>query len=103
VTLNLFPLPETFSLQARERFRMRFTEVTSKLMQLHHPSIFPLYDVGEQWGYFYLVTPSVTTGSLARTLKQQGKLTIPKAQAFLRQVADRLDSTHHQGMISSRR
>ncbi|GHP01144.1 hypothetical protein KSF_111910 [Reticulibacter mediterranei] len=99
VTLNLFPLPETFSLQARERFRTRFTEVTSKLMQLRHPSLSPVYDAGEQWGYFYLVTPLVTTGSLARTLKQQGKLTIPKAQAILRQVADGLDSIHRQGMI----
>src|SRR6266700_2107446 len=98
VMLTLFTLPETFSPQARERFKTRFTEVASLVMKLHHPSIFPIYDFGEQWGYYYLVTPSVTTSSLARVLKQQGKLTLETTQEILRQVADGLDYIHGQGL-----
>jgi serine/threonine-protein kinase len=98
VMLTIITLPETFSPQARERFKTRFTEVASLAMKLHHPSIFPTYDFGEQWEYFYLVTPSMTTGSLARVLKQQGKLTLETTQEILRQVADGLDYLHGQGL-----
>jgi serine/threonine protein kinase len=96
--LTIFTLPETFSSQARERFKTRFTEVASTLVKLHHPSIFPIYDFGEQWAYFYLVTPSMTTGSLARALKQLGNLSLETTREILRQVADGLDYIHRQGL-----
>lgn len=99
VMLTAFILPQQYTPQARERFRERFTQVASALRKLSHPRILPVYDFGEQLGYPYIVAPLVTTGSLAKMLKQQSRLTPTQALEILRQVAEGFDYAHEQGVV----
>src|SRR5581483_4445480 len=97
--LTAFIFPQEYSPQTRERFRGRFTQVASALTRLSHAHILPVYDFGEQWGYPYIVAPLVTTGSLAKMLKQQIRLPPTQALEILRQVAEGFDYAHSQGEI----
>jgi len=99
VMLTAFILPQECSPQARERFRERFTRVASALTKLKHPHVLPVYDFGEQLGYPYIVTPLVTTGSLAKLLKQQSRLNPTQTLEILQQVAAGLDYAHSQGVV----
>jgi serine/threonine protein kinase/Rieske Fe-S protein len=99
VMLTAFILPQECSPQARERFRERFTRVASALTKLNHPHVLAVHDFGDQFGYPYIVTPLVTTGSLAKVLKQQTRLKPAQALEILQQVADGLDYAHSQGIV----
>jgi serine/threonine protein kinase/Rieske Fe-S protein len=99
VMLTAFIIPQEYSPQARQRFRERFTRVASALTKLNHPHVLPVYDFGEQLGYPYIVTPLVTTGSLAKVLKQQPRLKPTQALQILQQVAEGLDYAHSQGIV----
>lgn len=99
VMLTTFLLPQAFSPQARERFQQRFLQEGTQLARLRHPHILPVYDFGEYRGYPYLVTPLVTTGSLAKLLKQQSRLAPERALAILKQIAAGLDYAHSTGVV----
>ncbi len=98
VMLTAFIIPPEFSSDARERYLRRFGQVISALKVLDHPHILPVHDAGEQWGYPYMVTPLVTSGSLARTLKQQERVSPTQALTLLKQVAGALDYAHSKGI-----
>jgi serine/threonine protein kinase/Rieske Fe-S protein len=97
VMLTAFIIPPEFSSDARERYLQRFEQVMSALRALDHPYILPVYDAGNQSDYPYMVTPLVTSGSLARTLKQQERVSPTQALALLKQVASALDYAHSKG------
>src|SRR5579884_3238736 len=99
VMLTAFILPQEYSFQTRELFRERFTRVASALTKLDHPHVLPVYDFGEQLGYPYIVTPLVTTGSLAKILKQQSHLSPTQILQILPQIAEGLDYAHSQGVV----
>jgi serine/threonine protein kinase/Rieske Fe-S protein len=99
VMLTAFILPQEYSPQTRELFRERFTRVASALTKLDHPHVLPVYDFGEQLGYPYIVTPLVTSGSLAKLLKQQTRLNPTQVLQILPQVAEGLDYAHSQGVV----
>lgn len=99
VMLTAFTMPETFSIQARERFMTRFTQEASALLRLNHPHILPVYDFGEQFGYPYLVTPFVAGGSLAKILKQESRCTPERVLPILKQIAEGLDYAHKNGVV----
>ena len=99
VMLTAFILPNTFSAQARELFKMRFSQEATSLTRLQHPHILPVNDFGDQYGYPYFVTPLVTSGSVAKLLKQRGRLTPEETLAILKQVAAALDYAHSCGMV----
>ncbi len=97
--LSAFFLPDNFSLDATIRFRSRFTQIANKLAKLEHPHILPIYTYGEDYSYSYLITPSLTTHSIAHLLQQQGPLKPERALEFLQQVAAALDYAHLNGII----
>lgn len=99
VMLTAFIIPQDFPAQAREYFRQRFVQEASALIKLNHPSILPVYEFGEQFGYPYLVTPLITSGSVAKMLKQQGRLTPEQTLGILKQVAAGLDYAHSHGVV----
>jgi serine/threonine protein kinase/Rieske Fe-S protein len=97
--LTVFIIPDHFSSLARERFMNRFQQEMALLKQLQHPYILPVYDYGEQYGYPYFVTPLVTSGSLAKTLKQQTRFAPAQALEILKQVSEGLDFAHSAGIV----
>lgn len=99
VIITTFIIPETFSVQARERFIARFVQEASALAKLRHPHILPTYAVGEQFGYPYLVTSFVQGGSLAQVLKRQSRFTPEQTSKLLKQIAAGLDYAHSSGVI----
>src|SRR3984893_5682988 len=98
VMLTIFMLPAACKGRARERFMARFSSMASKLIQLHHPSLLPIYGFAEQLGYPYLVTPFVEEISLATMLKQQGRCTPARTLELLKPIAAGLDYAHSNGI-----
>ncbi len=99
VAITAFIIPDKFSMQARERFISRFMKESAALVVLKHPHILPVYEYGEQYGYPYLVTPYVTTGSLADILKQQGRCTPAYTLEILEKIAAAIDYAHSKGVV----
>ena len=99
VILTTFLIPETLSPQARQRFRTRFARESAVLLQLRHPYILPIQDVGEHLGNPYLVNPSVKGSSLTKLLKQKGRLTPEQTLELLKRIADSIDYAHSNGII----
>jgi serine/threonine protein kinase len=66
---------------------------------MQHPHILPVYDFGGWQGQPYIVTALMPGGTLAATLAERGKLPLPEALRYLRQLADALDYAHSKGII----
>lgn len=99
VMLTTFILPGDFPTVSRQRFMARFAQEAAALVKLSHPHILPVYEFGEQYGYPYMITPLVTTGSLAKALKQQIRFTPEQTLEILKPVAAGLDFAHSNGVV----
>ena len=97
--LTTFIVPDRFSTDTRTRFTQRFTREAAALTALSHRNLLPIHEYGEQFGYPYLITPYMTNGSLADTLKQQGRCTPNYALDVLQQVAAGLEYAHRKGIV----
>ncbi len=97
--LTTFIIPDRFTSDARTRFTQRFTREAAALTALSHRNLLSIHEYGEQFGYPYLITPYMTNGSLADTLKQQGRCTPAYALEVLEQVAAGLDYAHRKGVF----
>ncbi|QBD78057.1 hypothetical protein EPA93_19480 [Ktedonosporobacter rubrisoli] len=95
----MYFLPDTFSVQARSRFMRRFAQIASALKMLRHPNLTPIYDYGIHTETPYIITPYVTTGSLADQIKKNGPCNAVLALQILKQVAAGLDHAHNQGIV----
>ncbi len=80
------------------QFSQRFRREARVVMQLKHPNIMPVLDVGEQDGYAYIVMPYIRSGSLAERL-QKGPLSPQEGARLVAQIAGALDYAHRQGVI----
>jgi hypothetical protein len=67
--------------------------------QLHHPSIVPIYAVGEVDGMPYVVRPFIEGEDLRAFLKKAGCLPARDAAEIVAEVADILDFAHRHGVI----
>jgi serine/threonine protein kinase/Rieske Fe-S protein len=99
VALTLFITPEHFSLDAYQRFTQRFTAAAPALVTLQHPHILPVHEFGEQYGYPYLITPYLTNGSLADSLRQKQRFSYEEVLEFLEQIAPAIQLAHSRGLI----
>jgi serine/threonine-protein kinase len=99
VIMTLLHIPEAFSTQARKRFLERFLHEANKVVQLRHPSLFPLYGYGEEDGLPYLVMPDVTGQTLAERLKKKKRWRPSEALALLEPIAAALSYIHNQGLV----
>ena len=78
-----------------ERF-LREIEVVSSLV---HPNIVPLYESDSVDGAPYYMMPFIEGESLRQRLRRDGRLEIPEAVRFARDVGDALAFAHGQGVI----
>ena len=94
VAVKVLPERLSSSAQARERFEREGKAVS----QLSHPHICPLYDVGHEDGFDFLVMEYLEGETLAERLKK-GPLNIEQLLQYAIQIADALDFAHTHGII----
>jgi eukaryotic-like serine/threonine-protein kinase len=95
VAIKLLP-PEM--LHADPQFRVRFEREAKIIAQLEHPSIVPVYDVGEENNQPYFVMRYMSGGSLSERIKAQ-TYTIEEAVKILEQLAPGLDEAHTKDIV----
>jgi eukaryotic-like serine/threonine-protein kinase len=76
----------------------RFHLEAEAAAQLDHPSIVPIFEVGERDGQHFFSMGYVEGGSLAQQLKD-GPLPPPQAAIIVRAVAEAIAYAHQQGVI----
>ena len=76
----------------------RFQREIKLAVQLEHPHIVPIFDVGVEGDQPYIVLRLLTGGSLADRI-EQGPMGVRSALAVLKQVASALDAAHRLKII----
>lgn len=79
-------------------FRSRFEREAKTIAALDGVAIVPVYDLGEENGYLYLVMRLMEGGTLRQYIKQKG-LSLAEATRIIQQIAPTLDEAHAQGII----
>jgi serine/threonine-protein kinase len=85
-------------LHSDPQFKMRFEREAKIIASLEHPSIVPVYDVGDDNGQPYFVMRCMSGGSLSDRIKAK-KLTVDDAIKILGQLAPGLDEAHAKGIV----
>ncbi len=85
-------------LHADPQFKLRFEREAKIIASLEHPSIVPVYDVGEDNGQPYFVMRYMNGGSLSERIKAN-VLTVGEAAKILGQLAPGMDEAHSKGII----
>ena len=85
-------------IHADTQFRVRFDREAKIIAQLEHPSIVPVYDVGEENGQPYFVMRYMSGGSLSERIKA-GIFSIQDAIRILEQIAPGMDEAHSKGIV----
>ena len=80
------------------QFRSRFEREVKMVAGLEHPSIVPVYDVGDEDGQPYFVMRFMTGGSLAGWI-EKGKFSVQDAARIIEKVAQGLTYAHKKGII----
>ena len=85
-------------IHADPQFRLRFEREAKIIAQLEHPSIVPVYDVGEENNQPYFVMRYMSGGSLSERIKSQ-TFSIEEALRVIEQIAPGLDEAHTKGIV----
>jgi serine/threonine-protein kinase len=85
-------------LHADPQFKLRFEREAKIIAQLEHPSIVPVYDVGDEGGQPYFVMRFMNGGSLSDRIKTK-VMTVEEAARILGQIAPGLDEAHSKGIV----
>ncbi|MBI5950553.1 MAG: serine/threonine protein kinase [Chloroflexi bacterium] len=80
------------------QFRARFEREIKMAAGLEHPSIVPVYDVGEDDGQPYFVMRLMTGGSLADMISK-GKIELEETARIISKIAQGLAYAHKKGVI----
>lgn len=80
------------------QFRSRFEREIKMVASLEHPSIVPVYDVGDEDGQPYFVMRFMTGGSLSDLIKQ-GQFSIKDTAIIISKIAQGLAYAHRKGII----
>jgi hypothetical protein len=83
------------STQARDRFQGEARHAAA----LSHPSIVPVFELGETREFPYIVMEFVRGESLARRLRHEGRLSPELTRRILLDLSDALDHAHRRGII----
>ncbi len=81
-----------------DQFRVRFEREAKTIALLEHPSIVPVYDVGEEDGQPYFVMRHMTGGSLAELIEKK-PLSLKDAAKMMERIAGGLDDAHLKGIV----
>jgi serine/threonine-protein kinase len=85
-------------LHSDPQFKLRFEREAKIIAQLEHPSIVPVYDVGDQDGQPYFVMRYMNGGSLTERIKAK-VMSIEETARILGQIAPGLDEAHSKGIV----
>ena len=85
-------------LHSDPQFKLRFEREAKIIAQLEHPSIVPVYDVGDEGGQPYFVMRYMNGGSLSERIKTK-VMSVEEAAKILGQIAPGLDEAHSKGII----
>jgi len=85
-------------LHSDPQFKLRFEREAKIIAQLEHPSIVPVYDVGEDGGQPYFVMRYMNGGSLSERIKAK-VMNVEEAAKILGQIAPGLDEAHSKGIV----
>jgi protein kinase-like protein len=85
-------------LHADPQFKLRFEREAKIIASLEHPSIVPVYDVGEDNGQPYFVMRYMNGGSLSERIKAK-VMTVDEAVKILGQLAPGMDEAHSKGIV----
>jgi twitching motility protein PilT len=77
-----------------EKFRL----VVQRLMNVQHPGVARVFDLGQARGVDYLISEYVEGESLEEVLKKRGKLPWPLAARIFALVFDAVHALHHNGV-----
>jgi len=80
------------------QFKLRFEREAKIIAQLEHPSIVPVYDVGDEGGQPYFVMRYMNGGSLSERIKQK-VMSVEEAAKILGYIAPGLDEAHSKGIV----
>jgi serine/threonine protein kinase len=80
------------------QFRSRFALELKTVAGLEHPSIVPVYDVGEEDGQPYYVMRYMTGGPLSRLINK-GKFSLQDTARIIEKLAQGLAYAHKKGVI----
>ena len=80
------------------QFRGRFDRELKIVAGLEHPSIVPVYDVGEEDGQPYFVMRYMTGGSLSNLI-EKGKISVQDTAHIIEKIAQGLNYAHKKGII----
>ncbi len=80
------------------QFRSRFERELKIVAALEHPSIVPVYDVGEEDGQPYFVMRYMNGGSLAGEI-EKGKFALEDAARIVEKIAQGLSYAHKKGIV----
>jgi serine/threonine protein kinase len=84
---------------ADPNFKLRFEREAKIIAQLEHPSIVPVYDVGEENNQPYFVMRYMSGGSLSERIKAGTIFSIENAVKILDQIAPGMDEAHASGIV----
>ncbi|MBI3153030.1 MAG: serine/threonine protein kinase [Chloroflexi bacterium] len=80
------------------QFRSRFEREIKMVAALEHPSIVPVYDVGDEDGQPYFVMRYMTGGSLSDGI-EKGKFSVQDTAHIIEKIAQGLAYSHKKGII----
>lgn len=80
------------------QFRSRFDREIKMVAALEHPSIVPIYDVGDEDGQPYFVMRYMTGGSLSDGI-EKGKFSVQDTARIIEKIAKGLAHSHRKGII----
>ncbi|MBE0671102.1 MAG: serine/threonine protein kinase [Anaerolineales bacterium] len=80
------------------QFRSRFEREIKMVAALEHPSIVPIYDVGDEDGQPYFVMRYMTGGSLSDGI-EKGKFSVQDTARIIEKIAKGLAYSHRKGII----
>ncbi|WKZ36791.1 MAG: protein kinase [Anaerolineales bacterium] len=84
---------------ADPNFKVRFEREAKIIAQLEHPSIVPVYDVGEENNQPYFVMRYMGGGSLSERIKTGSTFSIQDTVKILDQIAPGMDEAHARGVV----
>ena len=90
------PDPDPVATQELER---RFKRELVLARQVTHTNVIRIHDLGEIDGIKYITMPFVHGTDLAQLLAKEGKLPVPRALGFARQIVSGLRAAHEVGIV----
>ena len=86
-------------LVVNEQMVQRFRREAEAIAALRHPSIVPIYDIGESGGIAYIVMPLIKGDTLRKVLDTEGRLPMAEVRRILGDVAGALQIAHAAGLV----